>query len=95
MRIIFKILSTTVILFVIILIITNPTIKQLKEYTGEYSNECYIITYTRNSNYILFSKFNISYIKNCKGFYQRNIQLESKLNSIVGDYYGFLSNFYK
>ncbi len=79
----------------LILVVTNPSVKQLKEYTGEYSNEYYKVTYVRKVNYLIFSTFNVSYTSFAKRYGQRNQDLENKLNNISGDYCGVFLNFYK
>ena len=79
----------------IILAITNPSVKDLKEYTGDYSSENYKVTYNRKANYLIFSTFRVSYTSFAKIYRQRNMDLETKLNSISGEYCGIFLNFYK
>lgn len=76
-RLVFIITGSTAL----ILIITNPSVKQLKEFIG--SNDGVV---RRTENWILFSKYEYSYISQVYSNKYRDLE--------IYNYVGVLSNFY-
>ena len=95
MKRVIKILLLLLSLLVVLLVLTNPSIKNLKEFTGDYSNKAYKMTFTRKYNFLVFSIFNVSYSKKDQLLYFDDWQLENKMKALSGDYYGVFMNFKK
>lgn len=80
---------------IIVLAITNPSLKQFKERIGERSWKYYDVVYKRTSNWIIFSTYQFSYTTNEKYEYEESSEKTAILDKLTGEYTGFFSNFYK
>jgi hypothetical protein len=96
-----KIIGATLLCVIIVLIITNPSISKLNEYVGHYPTKYNEVIVTRTSNFLIFSKFHVSYLPTHIDDYSNNYsadaekESEAQMQNISGDYYGFLFNFCK
>lgn len=91
---IIKYTSFAIIIIIIVLAFANPSLKQFKEYIGERSWSPYILTYERKTNWLIYSTYEVSYIKNDL-FEPDDEDKVGLLNDIKGTYSGFFLNFYK
>lgn len=94
MKKILKITGIVGVCVVLILAITNPSLKNFKEYIGERSWEPYVLTFEREHNWIIFSTYKISYIKN-DPYEHKDENKERELDKITGSYNAIFLNFFK
>lgn len=79
---------------IIILALTNPSIKQFKEYTGNPTYEYFDMSYKCTSNWLIFSSYEFSYTISLDDW-ENNAEMKSKLDKMKGTYTGIFMNFYK
>ncbi len=77
---------------VVILALTNPSVKNLKEHVGRESDDKYDITFRKVHNYILFSTFEVTFNLTAK---RRDWIREAYFSDVSGKYTGIFLNFYK
>lgn len=92
---IFKYGLITLLVAIILLAFTNPSIKQFKDYIGENSKGHYIMTFKRTSNYLIYSTYQFSFYTNDLDEEDMSSERDTHLRNISGYYTGFFLNFYK
>ena len=95
---ILKYVAVFIAAILLVLIVTNPSVKQFKEYIGERDWQYFDVTYKRTNNYFIFSTYSFSYSKrnNVNGGFSREYHLtQNELIVASGNYTGVLYNFYR
>lgn len=92
---VFKYLFFVVLGILLVLVVTNPSPKQFRDYIGDYSGRYYDITFKRTENFLIFSTYEFSYITNDRYWNEENTEKTNALNNLSGTYTGLFSNFYK
>lgn len=94
MRKILKIIGCGIISVFIVLTVTNPSLKNFKEHIGDNDWKPYVLTFQRESNWLIFSTYRVSYMQYDQ-YADSDTDKEYELNKITGTYTGFFLNFYK
>ncbi len=93
----FRYFTIAAVCILIILMITNPSVKQFKEYIGNPTFKDFTLSYKRTSNWLIYSTYEFSYILSNDDYdnYDNNELIKSKLNQLTGTYKGYFLNFYR
>jgi len=91
---ILKYISIALGCIILILIITNPSLKQFKEYIGERNEwKAYDLTFNKKRNWLIFSEYEFSYTRNNNNGWSS--AKGDELRKLTGTYFAMFLNFSK